>query len=639
MSIQVQLRGGNTSAHSVFTGAEREATVDTDKDTLVVHDGTTPGGHPLAKEVDLAALSESVSALIDRVSVNSAAGGAASVTSTELSAVSAQAASAIAVVRDGVSIVSNTLSVETAARIAKDDVLSNAISVLSQLLSVVSNAASAADAHASVASAAATSADGHANTVSIAAAAADAHAGTASAAATSADAHANTASAAATSAVALANAADSHANTASAAATSADAHANTASAAATSADTHAATASAAATSVLTFVQGVSARSLLTSVKGLQSVVDTLSNRISAVSSLIGVGGASVTSNELSAVSAQAKSAIDVVSNQLSVVSSQVSTVFAYVVATDATIDAHAAAASAAATSVDLRVSNLKSAVSAASALSSDGFTTKTGLQEVYDSFAGRIDAASVLGNAVFQSLATLSARTTAAVSVKGLQSVVNHLSAKISVADAHASVASVAVTSVDARVNSVVSTLISAADLHASVASAAATSVDGRVTSIVNGIGGPQIKVVGDVQGVSATAGIKISGLSASVAIAVYKLEAMLLFSTSGTANTFKFGMSASTAVAKIAGAWEVMISAANNQFVSAGTVRGNFNTIASAQVSCTPGTAGAVRFARMDAIADITTGGTIRLRAAVSATSQPVNIMKGSYLQAFKIT
>ena len=50
MSTQIQLRGGTTSQHSTFTGAEREVTVDTDKDTLVVHDGVTAGGHPLVKE-------------------------------------------------------------------------------------------------------------------------------------------------------------------------------------------------------------------------------------------------------------------------------------------------------------------------------------------------------------------------------------------------------------------------------------------------------------------------------------------------------------------------------------------------------------------------------------------------------------
>lgn len=50
MSTAVQLRRGTTTQHSTFTGAVGEVTVDTTKDTVVVHDGTTVGGHPLVKE-------------------------------------------------------------------------------------------------------------------------------------------------------------------------------------------------------------------------------------------------------------------------------------------------------------------------------------------------------------------------------------------------------------------------------------------------------------------------------------------------------------------------------------------------------------------------------------------------------------
>jgi hypothetical protein len=50
MSTQVQLRRGNTVQTSAFTGAVAEVTVDTDKETLVIHDGTTAGGFPLARE-------------------------------------------------------------------------------------------------------------------------------------------------------------------------------------------------------------------------------------------------------------------------------------------------------------------------------------------------------------------------------------------------------------------------------------------------------------------------------------------------------------------------------------------------------------------------------------------------------------
>lgn len=51
MSTQLKLRRGTTAQHSTFTGAEGEVTVDTTKDTLVVHDGTTAGGVPLLNDV------------------------------------------------------------------------------------------------------------------------------------------------------------------------------------------------------------------------------------------------------------------------------------------------------------------------------------------------------------------------------------------------------------------------------------------------------------------------------------------------------------------------------------------------------------------------------------------------------------
>ena len=50
MAKLLKLRRGTTSQHSSFTGAEGEVTVDTTKDTIVVHNGSTAGGIPLAKE-------------------------------------------------------------------------------------------------------------------------------------------------------------------------------------------------------------------------------------------------------------------------------------------------------------------------------------------------------------------------------------------------------------------------------------------------------------------------------------------------------------------------------------------------------------------------------------------------------------
>ena len=53
MARQIQLRRGTTTQTDAFTGALAEVTVDTDKDTVVVHDGSTAGGHPLVKTSDL----------------------------------------------------------------------------------------------------------------------------------------------------------------------------------------------------------------------------------------------------------------------------------------------------------------------------------------------------------------------------------------------------------------------------------------------------------------------------------------------------------------------------------------------------------------------------------------------------------
>lgn len=49
-SFAIQQRRGTTTQHSTFTGLAGEITVDTTKKTIVVHDGTTAGGIPLAKE-------------------------------------------------------------------------------------------------------------------------------------------------------------------------------------------------------------------------------------------------------------------------------------------------------------------------------------------------------------------------------------------------------------------------------------------------------------------------------------------------------------------------------------------------------------------------------------------------------------
>lgn len=53
MTTALKLRRGTTAEHASFIGALAEVTVDTDKKTLVVNDGVTPGGTPLAREDSL----------------------------------------------------------------------------------------------------------------------------------------------------------------------------------------------------------------------------------------------------------------------------------------------------------------------------------------------------------------------------------------------------------------------------------------------------------------------------------------------------------------------------------------------------------------------------------------------------------
>ena len=50
MSKIIQFKRGNTASNNTYLGVDGELTIDTEKKTLVVRDGTTPEGTPLAKE-------------------------------------------------------------------------------------------------------------------------------------------------------------------------------------------------------------------------------------------------------------------------------------------------------------------------------------------------------------------------------------------------------------------------------------------------------------------------------------------------------------------------------------------------------------------------------------------------------------
>mgnify|MGYP000075277134 CR=1 FL=1 len=74
MSNAIQRRGGTTAQHASFTGLAREITIDTDKKVVVVHDGGTPGGFPMApaKSPIFTGLS-SIEGLLEKISVSATA--------------------------------------------------------------------------------------------------------------------------------------------------------------------------------------------------------------------------------------------------------------------------------------------------------------------------------------------------------------------------------------------------------------------------------------------------------------------------------------------------------------------------------------------------------------------------------------
>ena len=58
MSVEIRRRRGTTAEHADFTGAAGEITIDTTKNTVVVHDGATAGGSPLVTETGAQTLTD-----------------------------------------------------------------------------------------------------------------------------------------------------------------------------------------------------------------------------------------------------------------------------------------------------------------------------------------------------------------------------------------------------------------------------------------------------------------------------------------------------------------------------------------------------------------------------------------------------
>lgn len=334
--------------------------------------------------------------------------GTQSVTCAELSDTASVLAAAIDVVSNGLS-----------ALIVDHDILSNRVSVNS----ATGGTGSATSAEVQVASAAATSVDGRVTSLNTFLASISARS-------------------VGVSAKGLQSAINAVSNTISNEASARAASVQTASAAATSVDGRIASLSA-------FFASLSVRSAGVSTHGLQSILNTLSDRISAATG----GGGSVTSAEVQVASAAATSA-----------------------------DAHANAASAAATSADAHANTVSARVVSVSA-------ELVSLVQITSAAATSADAhanaASAAATSVDAHVNTVSARV---VSVSAeLVSLVQIASAAATSADGHANTVSARAVSISAELASLVqiaSAAATSADGHANTASAAATSVNARVNSV-----------------------------------------------------------------------------------------------------------------------------------------------------------
>lgn len=125
MARKLRLKRGNTAANNAYTGAAGEITIDTDKDTIVVHDGVTAGGVPLAKESALSAAATQCIAIACSDETTALTAGTAkvkfrmpyafSLTGVKASLSAAQTGGSIFTVdinADGVSILSTKLTVD-----------------------------------------------------------------------------------------------------------------------------------------------------------------------------------------------------------------------------------------------------------------------------------------------------------------------------------------------------------------------------------------------------------------------------------------------------------------------------------------------------------------------------------------------
>jgi len=97
MSFAFQRRRGTTAQHSTFTGLLAELTVDTDKNTVVVHNGSLAGGYPLVGKATTDTLTnKTLTAPLINLAFNAQAGAYTLVAADSGKLVTMSSASAVA---------------------------------------------------------------------------------------------------------------------------------------------------------------------------------------------------------------------------------------------------------------------------------------------------------------------------------------------------------------------------------------------------------------------------------------------------------------------------------------------------------------------------------------------------------------
>jgi hypothetical protein len=567
----------------------------------------------VATQADVDALSHAISVLSNQNSVEHAnlsdridlGGGTASVTSDELSAVSAQAASAL-------SQALSVLSVTDAGLSTRIDTVSQAHSVLSQAVSVISNTLSN---EISVRAAASAALETHINTVS---------------------AGVNTVSNAVSNEISNRQSADN--------VVSNNASANALSIANVVSNQASVNDASIWSAVSVLRSAVSARSVGdVSTRGMQSIVNALSNRIAQGDSAVSQAASANAVSIANVVSAQAASAL---SQALSVLS-----------VTDAALSVRV-------NSVESVLSQVRSAVSNVSATSAGGGSA-TGLQAAVDALSNKIStiaagAQSVTSAEYVSTLSDVShlrsivsnvSAQSAGGSATGLQNVINMLSNKISQAgggagsvtsaEATASVRSWSANgSATASTKGFLQSVVNVISNTFSNAFSAGSAVSQRI-SVKAPWNQAKHMIVSNAQAINASTLTDISGLVVTVAAdETWHVEGMLLLSTSAAGAGLKIGASCPP----LSSPRMILIDSlsAGGQGSVAGLKAGGQLQVSGAstwlsQVS-TNGMSvpAAIEF---KAMFNVASAGTFRMMAAgiASTTASPINIM-GGYMKCWRL-